>query len=54
MAYIKAEVCQREELGAHEVGGPVKKQGGPDPREESKAGGLHPKPIQGPQVAKGE
>ena len=45
MAYIEAQACQRGDLGAHELSGPDKNQGGPDPREQSKAGGLHAKPI---------
>lgn len=35
-----------------EMVGPDKNQGGPDSREQRKAGGLHAKPIKGPQVAK--
>lgn len=49
VAFIKARVCQGEELGPHELGGSDENQGGPDPREQSQQEGYTPSPDKDPR-----
>lgn len=37
MAFIKVQVCHRKEFGVHNLCASDKNQGGPGPRDESKA-----------------